>query len=116
MGLAKHDTPRNYDAAADQLLTAITEMSAGALHEWRDSTGFTELSEDIEDVRPIIDGARPGVYNAFSKKPRRLPSGSHPELPDLPINLIGLSPTINRRATPSHLSFSPIRSRHRQPL
>ncbi|MEP7284265.1 MAG: hypothetical protein ABI947_00695 [Chloroflexota bacterium] len=82
MGLAKRDTPRNYDAAADQLLTAIVEMSAGALHQWRDSNGFDQLSEDIDDTRPIVDGARPGVYTAFSKKTRRLPGNNKPSLPD----------------------------------
>ncbi len=77
-GLTRRDTMRNYDAATDQFLTALTEMSAGALHEWRDSIGFNELSEDVEDTRPIVDGARPGVLAAFSKKPRRLPSGEKP--------------------------------------
>lgn len=43
MGLAKHDTPRKYDAAADLLLTAIAELSAGTLHEWRDSDGVEQL-------------------------------------------------------------------------
>jgi hypothetical protein len=82
MGLSKHDTPRNYDAAADLLLTAITEMSAGALHEWRDSYGVDELAEDIDDVRPAINAARPHYYTAFSKKPRRLPGENKPQLPD----------------------------------
>jgi hypothetical protein len=80
MGLAKHDTMRNYDAAADQFLTALAEMSAGALHEWRDSVGFPELSEDVDDTRPIVDGARPGVLTAFSKKPRRLRGADRPAL------------------------------------
>jgi hypothetical protein len=78
MGLARHDTMRNYDAAADQYLTALTEMTAGALHEWRDSVGLPELSEDVEDARPIVDAAKPHAYQAFSKKPRRLNSGSNP--------------------------------------
>jgi len=80
MGLAKHDTPRNYDAAADLLLTAFTETAAGALHEWRDSYGLEELSEDIDDTRPMIDAARPHAYTAFSKKPRRLPGENKPQL------------------------------------
>jgi hypothetical protein len=82
MCLAKHDTPRNYDAAADQLLTAITELSAGTAHEWRDSQGLEQLSEDVEDTRPIIDGARSGVLSLFSKKPRRLPGENKPPLPE----------------------------------
>jgi hypothetical protein len=80
MGLAKRDTMRNYDAAADQYLTALTEMTAGALHEWRDSVGFGDLSEDVDDARPIVDAARPHAYQAFSKKPRRLGSGGIPRL------------------------------------
>ncbi len=75
MGLTKHDTVRNYDAATDQVLTAIAEMTSGSLHEWRDSLGYDQLAEDVGDVKPIIDGARPGVLAAFSKKPRPLPSG-----------------------------------------
>ena len=82
MGLAKHDTPRNYDAAADLLLTAMTEMASGALHEWRDSYGVDELSEDIEDTRPGIDAARPHFYTAFSRKPRRLPGETKPQIQD----------------------------------
>jgi len=82
MGLPKHDTPRNYDAAADLALTAVVEMMAGTLHEWRDSEGVSELEEDIDDTKPIIDGARPGVYQAFSKKRRRLPGKPYPRLPD----------------------------------
>jgi hypothetical protein len=80
MGLAKHDTPRNYDAAADLVLTATTEMWAGTLHEWRDSFGVNELSEDIEDTRPAVDAARPHLYTAFSKKPRRLPGENKPQI------------------------------------
>jgi hypothetical protein len=80
MGLAKHDTPRKYDAAADLLLSAIAELSAGTLHEWRDSDGVEQLSEDIDDTKPIVDGARPGVYAAFSKKPRRLPGENKPSI------------------------------------
>ena len=81
MGLARHDTPRNYDAAADQLLTAYTEMAAGALHQWRDSFGVDQLSEDVDDTKPIIDDARSSVRAAFSKKPRRLPGENKPQLP-----------------------------------
>jgi hypothetical protein len=81
-GLAKRDTPRNYDAAADLLLTAFTEMSSGMLHEWRDSYGLEELSEDIDDTRPMVDAARPHAYKAFSKKPRRLPGENKPQLPE----------------------------------
>jgi hypothetical protein len=82
MGLPKRDTMRNYDAAADQYLTALTEMTAGATHEYRESIGFNELSEDIEDVRPLVDAARSHAYTLFSKKLRRLRSGNTPELSD----------------------------------
>ncbi len=75
MGLPRHETPRNYEAAADQMLTIIAESTAGALHEWRDSLGKSELIEDVDDTRPIIDDSRGSVYRAFSKKPRRLPGG-----------------------------------------
>jgi len=73
MGLGEHDTPRNYDAATDQFLTSLAEMSAGSLHEYRNSIGYVELAEDINDAGPIVDAARPAVMAAFSKKPRRLP-------------------------------------------
>jgi len=82
MGLAKHDTVRNYDAAADQYLTALTEMTAGATHEWRDSLGLPQLLEDVDDTRPLVDAARPHAYTIFSKKPRRLHSGDKPALPE----------------------------------
>jgi len=82
MGLAKYDTVRNYDAAADQYLTALTEMTAGATHEWRDSLGLPQLLEDVDDTRPLVDAARPHAYVIFSKKPRRLHSGDKPTLPE----------------------------------
>src|SRR5260221_520874 len=81
-GLPKLDTMRNYDAAADQYMTALTEFTSGTLHEWRDSIGFPELSEDVEDTRPLVNAARPHAYAMFSKKPRRLRSGDKPELPE----------------------------------
>jgi len=34
------------------------------------------LGEDIDDTKPIVDGARNPAYEAFSKKPRRLRAGS----------------------------------------
>jgi hypothetical protein len=49
-------------------------------HEHRESFGKPELSEDIDDVRPIIDAARPEIQNVFSKKPRRLNAGNKPKL------------------------------------
>lgn len=50
----------------------ITETLAKGLHIERDSLGRPELSEDIEDVRPIMNAARPEIEKAFSKKrPRR---------------------------------------------
>ncbi|MEP7286262.1 MAG: hypothetical protein ABI947_10895 [Chloroflexota bacterium] len=63
-------------------MTAMVEMSAGALHQWRDSTGFDQLSEDVDDTRPIADSARTSVYTAFSKKRRKLPGESKPLLSD----------------------------------
>jgi hypothetical protein len=82
MGLSKHDTPRNYDAAADQLLTATTELWAGTAHVWRDSRGLEQLSEDVEDTRPLIDAARPHAHALLSKKPRRLPGENKPAISD----------------------------------
>ncbi len=82
MGLGKNDTMRNYDAAADQYLTSVTEMTAGALHEWRNSEGFAELLEDVEDTRPLVDAARPHAYQIFSKKPRRLEGKAKPAIAD----------------------------------
>ncbi len=78
MGLPRHDTPRNYDPASALALTALTELMSGMLHERRDSLGVRELIEDVDDTRPIVDSARPEVERAFSKKPRRLPSGRKP--------------------------------------
>lgn len=66
------DSPRNYVSAADNATIQITEFTSGLLHEHRESFGKPELSEDIDDVQPIIDAARPEIQNVFSKKPRRL--------------------------------------------
>jgi DNA-damage-inducible protein D len=46
----------------------VTEYLATGLHVNRDSAGKAELSEDIEDTRPILDAARPEIERAFSKK------------------------------------------------
>jgi hypothetical protein len=61
-------------------LTATAIIMAEELHLRRNSTGFFELLEDYKDIRPIVDGARPGVYAAFSKKPRRLPGENKPSI------------------------------------
>jgi hypothetical protein len=66
------DSPRNYVSAADNATIQITEFTSGLLHEHRESFGKPELAEDIDDVQPIIDAARPEIQNVFSKKPRRL--------------------------------------------
>ncbi len=80
--LAVKDTPRNYISAADNATIQITELTSGLLHEHRESLGKPELSEDIDDVRPVIDAARPEIHNLFSQKPRRLPGAKKPQLPD----------------------------------
>jgi hypothetical protein len=82
LGLADHDTPRNYNSAADQYLTRLTEMTAEALHEHRESLGVGELGEDVDDTKPIVDGARGAAYEAFSKKPRRIRASHRPYLED----------------------------------
>lgn len=78
--LAIKDTPRNYVSAADNTTLQVTELTSGLLHEHRESFGKPELSEDIDDVRPIIDAARPEIQRVFSQKPRRLSSGGKPPL------------------------------------
>lgn len=78
--LAVKDSPRNYVSAADNATLQITEFTSALLHEHRESFGKMELSEDIDDVRPIIDAARPEIQNVFSKKPRRLGRGDKPKL------------------------------------
>lgn len=66
------------EQAADQLeleeyiLIAIAAHVLIELHCYRNSYGVNELAEDIDDVQPIIDAARPEIQNVFSKKPRRL--------------------------------------------
>jgi len=75
------DSPRNYVSTADNATIQITEFTSALLHEHRESFGKPELSEDIDDVRPIIDAARPEIQNVFSKKPRRLSTGNKPKLP-----------------------------------
>lgn len=80
--LAIKDTPRNHISAADNATLEITEYTSGLLHTHRNSFGRLELEEDVEDVRPIIDAARPEIQKAFSKKPRRLHIYKRPLLPD----------------------------------
>jgi hypothetical protein len=80
--LAIKDTPRNYISAADNATIQVTELTSGLLHEHRESLGKAELSEDIEDVRPVIDAARPELQRLFSSKPRRLPGQAKAKLPD----------------------------------
>jgi hypothetical protein len=77
--LAIKDTPRNYISAADNATIQITEVTSGLLHEHRESFGKPELTEDIDDVRPIIDAARPEIQKVFSQKPRRLSAGNRPK-------------------------------------
>ncbi len=77
--LAVKDTPRNYISAADNATIQITEVTSVLLHEHRESFGKPELSEDIDDVRPIIDAARPEIQKVFSQKPRRLSAGNRPK-------------------------------------
>lgn len=80
--LAVKDSPRNYVSAADNATLQITEFTSALLHEHRESFGKPELSEDIDDVRPIIDAARPEIQKVFSKKPRRLSTPEKPKLID----------------------------------
>jgi len=80
--LAVKDSPRNYVSAADNATIQITEFTSGLLHDHRESFGKPELSEDIDDVRPVIDAARPEIHKLFSQKPRRLPGAKKPQLPD----------------------------------
>jgi hypothetical protein len=74
--LAVQDSVRNYVSAADNAAIQITEYTAGLLHNSRNSYGVSELSEDIEQIRPIIDAARPEINRVFSQKPRRLPNAT----------------------------------------
>ena len=76
------DSPRNYVSAADNATLQITEFTSALLHEHRESFGKPELSEDIDDVRPIIDAARPEIQKVFSKKLRRLRTPEKPKLID----------------------------------
>jgi hypothetical protein len=78
--LSIKDTPRNYVSAADNATLQVTELTSGLLHEHRESFGKPELSEDIDDVRPIIDAARPEIQRVFSQRPRRLSSSRKPRL------------------------------------
>jgi len=50
------------------------------LHTSHDSNGVEELTDDIQDTKPIIDAARPEIERAFSKKPRRLKGQDQPKL------------------------------------
>lgn len=78
--LPSHETPRDYESTADLVLMDMTELTSGRLHLARESQGLDEFLEDIGDVRPIIDAARPEVYKVFSKKPRRLRGGDSLQL------------------------------------
>lgn len=69
-------------SSADRNLIQFTKFVAALLHNHRESFGKPELSEDIEDVRPIIDAARPEIQRVFSQKPRRLPGAARPQLPE----------------------------------
>lgn len=67
-------TPRDFLSAADNATIGIVYMTSRMLHVQRESQGVDELSDDIKDVKPIVDAARHEIENVFSKKPRRLPS------------------------------------------
>lgn len=69
-------------SAIDSATIKFAECVAGLLHIHRESFGKPELSEDIDDVRPIIDAARPEIHKVFSQKPRRLPGAKKPRLSD----------------------------------
>jgi len=66
-------TPRDYHSAADNAAIEIVSTTSRLLHRQRDSQGVEELSEDVKDVKPIIEAARSEIEKVFSKKPRRLP-------------------------------------------
>lgn len=68
-------TPRDYQSAADNTAIEIVSVTSRILHRQRDSQGVIQLSEDIHDVKPIIDAARPEIEKVFSDKKRILPSG-----------------------------------------
>jgi hypothetical protein len=80
--LAIKDSPRNYISAADNAAIQITEFTAVLAHNFNNSYGRQELSEDIEDISPIIDAARPEIKKFFSQKPRRLPGDQRPKIAD----------------------------------
>jgi len=70
--IKRNDSLRPYLSTMELTELDITETLAKGLHIERDSQGKPELSEDIGDVRPIMDAARPEIEKAFSKKrPRR---------------------------------------------
>jgi len=66
----------------EYILLAMAAQVLIELHPYRNSYGIAELSEDIDDVRPIIDAARPEIQKVFSKKPRRLSTSEKPKLID----------------------------------
>lgn len=68
-------TPRDYLCAADNAAIEITSTTSRILHRQRNSQGVDELSDDVKDVKGIIDAARPEIERVFSRKPRRLPAG-----------------------------------------
>lgn len=76
------DSPRKYLSAAQNAAIQIVESLSIVFHTSRNSQGIEELSEDIQDTRPIIDAARPAIERAFSKKPRRLKNQDQPKLID----------------------------------
>ena len=70
--LPRHASLRDYLSSVENTALGITEYIAAALHTERDSQGVEDLSDDIQDTRPIINAARPELEKAFGKKrPRR---------------------------------------------
>lgn len=59
---------RDHLSALENTAIGMTEHIAAGLHAARDSQGVDELSEDVQDVRPIMSAARPELEQAFSKK------------------------------------------------
>lgn len=68
----KSGSLRDHLSALENTALGMTEYLAAGLHQARDSRGVGELSEDVQDVRPIMNAARAELEKAFSKKrPRR---------------------------------------------
>lgn len=69
----KSGSLRDHLSALENTALGMTEYLAAGLHQARDSRGVGELSEDVQDVRPIMNAARAELEKAFSKKrPRRV--------------------------------------------